>query len=192
MQPAHYQEHYKEIGQLLKQAREHEKLTLKESSHMLHVRMRYLEALEEGRLEDLPGLPYAKGYLQLYAHFLQLDKDEVLRRFEQVEQLIEKRSYFLPDVFHSEKKPTTPLVWSAMSAMLVIMLLWWLAIKPSSQSLSTVEAYHITQAKQHGHYDVCALRQHPIYPACVLASEESYELLPISKTYRKTIMELAK
>ena len=43
---------------------------------------RYLEALEEGRIGELPGNAYALGFLRTYATALGLDTNEIARRFK--------------------------------------------------------------------------------------------------------------
>jgi cytoskeleton protein RodZ len=48
---------------------------------MLRIRASYLEALESGRLHNLPGNVYAVGFLRTYATALGLDVEEVTRRF---------------------------------------------------------------------------------------------------------------
>jgi len=41
------------------------------------IRTRYLEAIEDGRFEDLPGEIYARGFMRNYAAYLGLDADAV-------------------------------------------------------------------------------------------------------------------
>ena len=59
----------------------------------LRIRIAHLEALEDGRLDLLPGNAFALGYLRTYANALGLDGDEMVRRFkaeaEEVSQRIE-------------------------------------------------------------------------------------------------------
>ena len=49
---------------------------------MLRIRYAHLEALEAGRLDELPGMVWALGYLRTYATALGLDAEEVIRRFK--------------------------------------------------------------------------------------------------------------
>ena len=49
----------------------------------LRIRRVYLEALEEGRLRDLPAPAYAVGFVRTYARALGLDADEMVRRFRE-------------------------------------------------------------------------------------------------------------
>lgn len=60
------------IGQQLKKAREERNLTLKQVVEEIHIREAYLQAMEEDHLEThLPSVQ-AKGFLRLYADFLEI------------------------------------------------------------------------------------------------------------------------
>jgi cytoskeleton protein RodZ len=72
---------YIEIGKTLRAQREALGLSLPDSERYTHVRMRYIEALEDGRMEDLPSLVQGRGMLNNYAHFLELDTDILISRF---------------------------------------------------------------------------------------------------------------
>jgi cytoskeleton protein RodZ len=48
----------------------------------LRIRYQYLEALEEGRIAELPGNAYALGFMRTYATALGLDPNEIARRFK--------------------------------------------------------------------------------------------------------------
>jgi cytoskeletal protein RodZ len=56
---------------------------LSEIALALRIRLAYLEAIEEGRFNDLPGATYANGFLRTYAEHLGLDPQLVLRRFKE-------------------------------------------------------------------------------------------------------------
>jgi len=56
---------------------------LSEIAVALRIRLAYLEAIEEGRFNDLPGATYANGFLRTYAEHLGLDPQVVLRRFKE-------------------------------------------------------------------------------------------------------------
>ena len=51
-------------------------------ARVLHIRLVYIEAIEEGRYDDLPGAAYAIGFIRAYADHLGLDSGEVVRRFK--------------------------------------------------------------------------------------------------------------
>ncbi len=69
------------VGAELCAARQRVGWTLAEVAANLRIRLPYLEAIEAGRLEDLPGNAYAVGFLRSYATVLGLNAAEVARRF---------------------------------------------------------------------------------------------------------------
>jgi cytoskeleton protein RodZ len=66
----------------LREARERIGWSLEGIAAALHIRQPFLEALEAGRLSDLPGNAYTLGYLRTYATALGLDPNAVVRRFK--------------------------------------------------------------------------------------------------------------
>lgn len=55
---------------------------LRNVAKTLHIRFIYLQAIEDGRYDDLPGAAYALGFIRSYAEYLGLDSAEVVRRFK--------------------------------------------------------------------------------------------------------------
>jgi cytoskeleton protein RodZ len=70
-----------EVGKALCQRRESLSLTLDEIERHIHVRTHYLKALEEGEFSQLPSSVQARGMLNNYARFLDLDVDALLLKF---------------------------------------------------------------------------------------------------------------
>jgi cytoskeleton protein RodZ len=70
------------VGADLRAARERLGWTLPAIAAYLRIRLPFLEAIEDGRLGDLPGNAYAVGFLRTYAQALGLDPDEIARRFK--------------------------------------------------------------------------------------------------------------
>ena len=69
-------------GADLSVARERIGWSLPAMAAALHIRLQYLEALEAGRLGDLPGNAYTLGFVRTYASALGLDPNEIARRFK--------------------------------------------------------------------------------------------------------------
>jgi cytoskeleton protein RodZ len=69
------------VGADLKAARERLGWTLPAIAGHLRIRLPFLQAMEDGRIDLLPGNAYAIGFLRTYAQSLGLDQDEVARRF---------------------------------------------------------------------------------------------------------------
>lgn len=72
------------VGEELRDARVALGVSLEEAATQLRINKRYLQALEEGRVRDLPGAAYAVGFVRSYASALGLDADEAVRRFRDV------------------------------------------------------------------------------------------------------------
>jgi cytoskeleton protein RodZ len=69
------------VGMLLRSERERRNLTIDDVAANLRIRRSLIDAIEHGRFKELPGAPYAVGFIRTYAEFLDLDRDEVIRRF---------------------------------------------------------------------------------------------------------------
>lgn len=69
------------LGEILKNVRKKKNLTLEQVEEETKVRVRYLEALEEGHYEILPSSVYAVGFLVKYAEFLGINKDNLIEKF---------------------------------------------------------------------------------------------------------------
>jgi cytoskeleton protein RodZ len=88
----------KQIGQQLREARQAKSLTLNQVSREIRIRTRYLEALENGNLGELPSAVHVRGFLRSYADFLGLSAEELLDTLRQQ-----------GDITLSEKQETPPL-----------------------------------------------------------------------------------
>lgn len=68
----------RDIGAKMAALRAQFNLTAQEVSERLHIRPRYVMAIEEGNYDLMPGKVYARGYVHTYAEFLGLNADEVV------------------------------------------------------------------------------------------------------------------
>lgn len=192
--------YYKEIGQLLENAREELRLTLPQASAALHIRAHYLHALETGELVDLPGAAYTKGYLQSYAAFLHLDKDEMLRRFELMENDFPEKALFFPQVFSKEKNPSYSIVWGGLLLALIVYVVWFLVFKPdAAPSLVTPPPlYKAGLSSEFPAFNyvfnlACAMPHVRVYPPCYRADVSNMGVrtpLPLRRQII-SVMELA-
>lgn len=80
------------VGAELQAARQRLGWALPDVSATLRIRLPFLQAIEEGRIADLPGNTYAVGFLRTYATALGLDPAEVARRFRAEAHEVNRRS----------------------------------------------------------------------------------------------------
>src|SRR5476649_1383046 len=71
------------VGQNLRAARLRRGDEIASVSRALKIRKDHLDALENDRLEDLPGKTYAIGFVRSYARHLGLDSAQFVERFKQ-------------------------------------------------------------------------------------------------------------
>ena len=71
------------IGDTLKKERENQNLSLQDVEQGTSIRALYIEAIESGDYDKLPGEVYAKGFIKNYANFLNLDGDALVKQFVQ-------------------------------------------------------------------------------------------------------------
>lgn len=69
------------VGETLKEERNKKGLTLEEVAVATKIRSNFLQAIEEGHFEKLPGASYAHGFVKNYLEFLGLPVREYLARF---------------------------------------------------------------------------------------------------------------
>jgi len=70
------------IGSIFARTRHELGYDLETVAAELRIRRPYLEAIEEGRYGDLPGTPYAIGFVRSYADYLGLDSDTSVALFK--------------------------------------------------------------------------------------------------------------
>ena len=178
---------YSEVGGLLRQAREQLRLPIEQASRLLHIRVRYLESMEQGNLDELPGLPYIRGYVQTYATFLGLDKDEIMRRFDRVGSAAAANNLYLPQVLSKEKKPTAPFMWGGACLAALAYALWYFTASPSNKRISLVDEYPkppsgLALLTPEIIKDVACLNpQEGLYPPCILIAVPDFRVAPLDK-----------
>ncbi|MCP4329160.1 MAG: helix-turn-helix domain-containing protein [Alphaproteobacteria bacterium] len=70
------------LGGLFRRSREKFGLSLGDVEADLCIRKAYLEAIETESFDQLPGTTYAVGFVRAYAELVDLDADEMVRRFK--------------------------------------------------------------------------------------------------------------
>ena len=76
-----------DISALLRASRIRRGEGLRDVADQLRIRFVHLEAIEDGRFDELPGNTYAIGFIRTYAEHLGLDGEEIVRRFKSMERV---------------------------------------------------------------------------------------------------------
>lgn len=70
------------VGEILRRTRAYYRLSLPDVERGLRIRASQLGALEDGKIDQLPGRAYAIGFVRAYAEYLGLDGDKMVNLFK--------------------------------------------------------------------------------------------------------------
>lgn len=136
----------KELGDYLKNARLKKNISLEEINRETKIRIKYLNAIEEGNFDAIPGGEvYLKGFLKNYAEAVGLDSKEILRRYKEIstpkmqefpqEQnvAVEKDRQFIIDEERPKSKlPKIPLLLGGLVLVIALVALSFLKTLPDT------------------------------------------------------------
>ena len=118
--PAAEQHPLEEIGSILKTQRKHLGFTIPNVEDQIFIPERYLIAIENGSLEELPSTVQGKGMVKNYAQFLGLDPEPLLLGYADVlQKRLAKSREGIPDV-----KTSSPLQVSIKRFLASPTILW--------------------------------------------------------------------
>jgi len=103
------------VGATLAITREKFGQELKQVAQTLRIRLAYLEAIEDDRYGDLPGLTYAVGFVRSYADYLGLDSKLLVERYkDEAQGLNRKTQLHFPTPAGEAKVPTGAIILVAL------------------------------------------------------------------------------
>ena len=71
------------VGEFLRRERELRYISLDDVAERTKISRRYLEAIEEGQYDRLPGETFVRGFIRSYAQSVGLDPEDTLLRYNQ-------------------------------------------------------------------------------------------------------------
>ena len=107
------------VGRLLRDQREARALSIEDVAKRLRIRRPYLEAIEQGRFDQLPGAAYIPGFLRAYAAHLELDAEKVLAAYQASGPVPIARPVALPSDFPVLDK-RAPIGLAVLTVLLVV------------------------------------------------------------------------
>ncbi|MBX7065731.1 MAG: helix-turn-helix domain-containing protein [Parachlamydiales bacterium] len=84
----------KKMGEKFRSKREEMSLTLKEVENATSIRMVYLQAIEEGRIDHFLSTVYALGFIRQYAGFLGIEQEKLTKEFPEALRLPPEKQDF--------------------------------------------------------------------------------------------------
>jgi len=107
------------VGRLLRDQREARGLSINDVEKRLRIRLQYIEAIEQGRFDLLPGAAYIPAFLRAYATNVGLDPEKVLTAYHLSGAVPIKRPMVLPADFPLAEK-RAPIGLAVLTVLLVI------------------------------------------------------------------------
>ncbi len=133
-------ETYQDIGAYLRDCRESMRVSIERASKELHIRAKYLEAMEAGNVKALPSGIYARGYIQQYADYLRLDSAMLLRAYDEASGRIKRDTFFVPEPTRKHNMPSSRVILISLALILVLYGLWLSIERKSEQTaIATVQ-----------------------------------------------------
>ncbi|MCX7282402.1 MAG: DUF4115 domain-containing protein [Alphaproteobacteria bacterium] len=117
------------VGQDLRAARLRRGDDIASVSRALKIRKNHLEALENDRLDDLPGKTYAIGFVRSYARYLGLDSAQYVERYKQDISGRADEQVREPAPIHLDEGRQLPQGWRIIAGVVVLLLgygVWYL------------------------------------------------------------------
>ncbi len=109
-----------EFGNALVEARKARGLTLRDIERDTRISTKYLQALEEGRLDVLPAPVYARAFTRTYAQYLGLDASALVQQLPGAKPELEMPP--LPDVHRGVGVPLVSPSWAIAGVVVALLL----------------------------------------------------------------------
>lgn len=124
------------VGTVLRARREQLGWSLDEVSKRLRIRQEFLNALEEGQIDKLPGIVYASGFLRAYAELLNLNTDEILQRFKSENQQVDQKPDLLFPMPVAQRGISLGVIILISAIIIVIAYIGWYKMTNHEKTLS--------------------------------------------------------
>ncbi len=113
------------VGDLLRTKREEFGAELREAAEYLNIRYTYLLAIEEGRIDNLPGTTYAMGFVRTYADYLGLDGPAIVERYkDETAELGDDIRLVFPSPLPEGKVPSGAIILVAVLSLVLVYAGW--------------------------------------------------------------------
>ncbi len=114
------------IADQLMTARLSRGLELEDVAAELHIRLDYLQAIEDARFDDLPGPTYVAGFVRTYGKYLGLDGEELVRLYkDESGGVLARPNLYFPVPASETRRPTGRMIAVALLVVVVALAAWY-------------------------------------------------------------------
>lgn len=112
-----------EIATAIRERRHARGLTLEKVFHNIRIRIPYLESIEKGRWDELPGDVYIRGFIKRYADHIGLDGEKLLEPYFAIDKSPEKKAPDIPQILKGAEITRFQLIGVGLAAIVVILII---------------------------------------------------------------------
>jgi cytoskeletal protein RodZ len=129
-------------GETLRTLRESRGMTIEDVYRKLRIPQHVIRAFESSRIDDLPEITYAFGFLRTYCDFLEIDSVPFADRLAQLHRPTNARGRARSIEFRKKTWLNEAIGWAAVSAVFALgWLTYALVLQPEAKSTAdTVQA----------------------------------------------------
>jgi cytoskeleton protein RodZ len=154
VEPSEFVDDRKEDGvaALLRRRREELGRDVAAVARQLRIRAIYIQAIEEGRLQDLPGTAYAVGFVRAYADYLGLDGNSIVSDYRDELARRSRQNQLIWPVDQVEQKHFPGSIILVVSLVLAVAISggWYFASQPGGTGIDLIDQVPEFMKKQSG------------------------------------------
>ena len=129
------------VAALLRRRREELERDIDTVARQLRIRAIYIRAIEEGRLQDLPGTAYAVGFVRAYADYLGLDGNSIVSDYRDELARRSRQNQLIWPVDQVEHKHFPSGIILVVSLILAVVLYggWYFVSQPGGTGIDLID-----------------------------------------------------
>ncbi|MBL8709931.1 MAG: DUF4115 domain-containing protein [Rhodospirillaceae bacterium] len=129
------------VAALLRRRREELSRDITTVARQLRIRAVYIQAIEDGRLQDLPGTAYAVGFVRAYADYLGLDGNSIVSDYRDELARRSRQNQLIWPVDQVEHKHFPGGIILIVSLVLAVVLYggWYFASQPGGTGIDLID-----------------------------------------------------
>lgn len=129
------------LPQLINQALEEQRTSIDQLAALTNIPKRYLTALKEGDLKNLPPAPYVRGYILKIAEALNLEAENLIAAYRELTLKRSGQEDSLPTNRFAVEKKSRSRVWVFLAIGFLLLGLWFLKLTPSFRGIPEISIY---------------------------------------------------
>ncbi len=108
------------VGKTLLERRTARSLSLEKVSQVIKIRLPYLQAMERGDWDALPGEVYVRGFIRRYANYLGIDGDKLIEPYLKLSELPQEKKVDTAMEAGGPDFGRTQIIWGIIGVVFII------------------------------------------------------------------------